>query len=302
MNIIDIRWILASIIIAAGIMLGISAHGGRLDLPAQNSPNSPLAIARALVADINYDGYPDFVLQNASTHQTAIWYLENNFYMGGVYGSTLRAGWELKGVADLNWDSHPDYVLFNPNTRQTAIWYLDYSGDNWYFPQPTFIGSAYGPTLPRGWELVATGGFDWTGLTDYVLCNPGTRQTAVWYLNNNVFVRGAYGPTLSAGWGVAGMVQYFYGEKDCALFNPITGQTVIAYLEGTTLIWSAYGPMVPRGWALVALADFDGDGYSDYLLYNASTRQTAIWYLYNNILLGGAYGPTIPVGWSLVAP
>ena len=32
-------------------------------------PASP-AVARALVADFNFDGYPDFVLQNASTHQT----------------------------------------------------------------------------------------------------------------------------------------------------------------------------------------------------------------------------------------
>jgi len=34
--------------------------------------------ARAVVADFNGDGHPDYVLQNANTRQTAIWYLNNN--------------------------------------------------------------------------------------------------------------------------------------------------------------------------------------------------------------------------------
>jgi hypothetical protein len=30
--------------------------------------------------DFNGNGYPDYVLFNATTHQTAIWYLNNNVY------------------------------------------------------------------------------------------------------------------------------------------------------------------------------------------------------------------------------
>jgi FG-GAP repeat. len=70
---------------------------------------------------------------------------------------------------------------------------------------PTFIGSAYGPTVPIGWELVATADLNGDGKPDYVLYNASTRQTAIWYLNNNVYVGGGYGPTLPAGmefgWG-----------------------------------------------------------------------------------------------------
>ncbi|HEU5246468.1 MAG TPA: hypothetical protein VFU09_05200, partial [Candidatus Udaeobacter sp.] len=94
-----------------------------------------------------------------------------------------------------NRDGHADYALFNPITRQTAIWYL--SG-------VTFIGGAYGPTLPSGWALVATGDFNGGGNPDYVLYKASTRQTAIWYLNNNVFVSSAYGPTLPAGWSLVG--------------------------------------------------------------------------------------------------
>jgi Chaperone of endosialidase len=60
---------------------------------------------------------------------------------------------------------------------------------------PTFIGSAYGPTPPSGWELIATADFNGNGYPDYLLYNSGTRRTAIWYLNNSVFVSAAWGPT-----------------------------------------------------------------------------------------------------------
>src|SRR5206468_1848431 len=82
-------------------------------------------------------GHPDWVLRNAGTSQTAIWYMNNNIFSSGAYGPTLAAGWGLSGAADFNSDGHPDYGLFNFTTRQTAIWYL--SG-------PTQIGTANGPT------------------------------------------------------------------------------------------------------------------------------------------------------------
>ena len=96
-------------------------------------------------------------------------------------------------MADFNRDGHADYALFNPTTRQTAIWYL--SG-------VTFIGGAYGPTLPGVWELVATADFNADSYPDYVLYNASTHQTAIWYLHNNVFVGGAFGPTVPAGWSL----------------------------------------------------------------------------------------------------
>jgi hypothetical protein len=250
--------------------------------------------ARAVVADFNSDGHPDYVLHNASTRQTAIWYLNNNVFAGGAFGPTLPASWGLEAVADFNRDSHPDYALFAPSTHQTAIWYL--SG-------PTFIGGAYGPSLPGVWELVATADFNGGGHPDYVLHNASTRQTAIWYLNNKVLTGGVYGPTLPPGWNLIGDADFNGdGHPDYALFNSSTRQTAIWYLSGPTLIGGAYGPTIPNGWILVAAADFNGDGHPDYLLYNAGSRQTAIWYLNNNVFIGAAYGPTVPAGWSLIAP
>ena len=45
--------------------------------------------------DFNNDWRPDFVLHNASTRGTAVWYLNNNVYIGGAFTPTLPAGWIL---------------------------------------------------------------------------------------------------------------------------------------------------------------------------------------------------------------
>jgi hypothetical protein len=250
--------------------------------------------SRAVVRDFNGDGHPDYVLCNPSTHQTAIWYLNNNVFIGGALGPSITAGWALRGLADFNGDSHSDYALFAPNTNQTALWYL--SG-------PTFIAGAYGPTLPNGWELVGTADCNGDSRPDYVLYNSSTHQTAIWYLNNNVYIGGGFGPTLPNGWRLVGVADFDGdGHPDYVLFHPSTGYTAIVYLSGRTVIGAAWGPTILSNWALVATGDFNGDGHPDYVLYNAGTRQTAIWYLINNVYVGGALGPTIPIGWSLTAP
>src|SRR6266566_7020345 len=61
----------------------------------------------AVPTDFNNDGKPDVVLYNASTHQTAVWYMNSNVHAGGASGPTLPADWSLVSVADFNRDGHP---------------------------------------------------------------------------------------------------------------------------------------------------------------------------------------------------
>jgi hypothetical protein len=244
--------------------------------------------------DFNTDWKPDFLLNNASTRQTAVWYINNNIRVGSAYGPTLPAGWSLVSVADFNRDRHPDYLLFNPSTRQSVIWYL--SGI-------ARISGTYGPTLPSGWQPVATGLFNSNLYPDLVLYNTSTHQTVVWYMNNNVHVSGSSGPTLPPGWILVSVADFNRdGHSDYLLFNPGTRQSMIWYLSGTTLLSNQYGPTITTDYELIGSADFNRDGKPDYLLSNSSTRQTVIWYLNKNVLAGAASGPTPPAGWSVVAP
>ena len=248
-------------------------------------------------SDFNRDGKPDYLLYNPGTRQTAVWYLNNNLFIGGAFAPTLPVGWRVIDVEDFNRDGRPDYALFNASTRRTAIWYL--SGVNGV----TFIGSAWGPILPSGWTLVATGEFNNDLKPDFVIFNASTRQTAIWYLNNNMFIGGAFGPSIPAPWSLVGIADFNRdGKRDYLLFNPNTHTSVIWYLSGAVRIGSAFGPTIAAGYNLIGTSDFNRDGKPDYLLFKPSTRQTAIWYLNNNVRIGTAVGPTLAAGFTLAAP
>jgi FG-GAP-like repeat/Beta-galactosidase len=242
-------------------------------------------------SDFDGDGHPDFVLYNASTHQTAVWYLNNTKLKSGSVGPTLPPYWQIAGVGDFNGDGHPDFALFNAVTGQTAIWYLSGS---------SVVGRAYGPSLPHGWQLVNVGDFNADSKADYVLFNPGTSQSAIWYLNGNTCIGRVFAPALPPRWRIAGVADFNGdGQLDYLLFNPSTRQSAIWYLSGVKYSGSAYGPTLPGDYALAGAADFNGDAKPDYVLYNPSTRQTAIWYLNRNVLIGRGGGPTLPTSWSL---
>jgi hypothetical protein len=244
--------------------------------------------------DFNRDQKPDYLLFNASTRQTSIWYLNNNVYLSSALGPTLPAGWRLVDIGDFNRDGKPDYVLFNASTRRTTIWYLNNNA---------YLSGAFGPTVPAGSSLVAVGDFNRDGKPDYVLFNASTRQTAIWYLNNNVYISAANGPTLPANWQIVGVADFNRdGKPDYLLFNSSTRQTAIWYLNNNAFVSSVAGPTVSAGYSLTGTADFNRDYKPDYVLFNAGTHRTAIWYLNNNAYVSGAYGPTLPAGWTLVKP
>jgi hypothetical protein len=244
--------------------------------------------------DFNRDQKPDYLLFNASTRQTSIWYLNNNVYLSSALGPTLPAGWRLVDIGDFNRDGKPDYVLFNPTTRQTSIWYLNNN---------VYVSFASGPTLPAGWSLAAIGDFNRDTKPDYILFNASTHRTSIWYLNNNAYLAFAGGPTLPAGCQIVGVADFNGDAKlDYLLFNSSTRQSLIYYLNNSAYVSSAYGPTIPSGYTLTGAADFNLDGKPDYALFNPSTRQTAIWYLYNYKLIKYTSAPTLPAGWSLVKP
>src|SRR5262249_32063722 len=112
-------------------------------------------------ADMNGDGHPDFVLFNFVTPQTAIWYMNNNIFVGALSGPPLPSSSGLFGVADFNGDGDPDFLLrrFGVDTRKTGIWYMNNNN---------FVGALFGPTLPVGWFFLGVADFNIDGHPDFV--------------------------------------------------------------------------------------------------------------------------------------
>ena len=198
---------------------------------------------------------------------------------------------QLVQPGDFNGDGFVDFGLFRSSDRKTALWYLSFDD---------FVGSAYGPTLPAGWELIDVADFNSDAQSDYLLFNATTRQTAVWFMANAAFIGSAYGPTIPEGWKLIGAPKFGGWNLRLLLFRPSTGQTAIWYLEGTTIVEYLYGPTLPAGWAPVDAANFGESEDTDLLLYHAGTRKTAIWFWDGNSYEPGVYAPTAPSGWEVV--
>jgi hypothetical protein len=234
-----------------------SPEGINLDVIGYDlAATTPIAVPY----DFNNDGQSDYLLYNSSTQQTAIWYLNNNVFIGAAFGPNLPGGWQLVGVADFNRDGHPDYLLYSPVTRQTVIWYMT-----------TTCTPALGwADSSRGWNVVALADFNLDGYPDYLLFNANTRVTVIWYMRVNAHIGSATGPILPGGWSLRAVADFNGdGRPDYLLYSPVTRQTVIWYMSGATHTSSAAGPTIVAGWEMVGTADFDRNARPDYVLYSS---------------------------------
>jgi len=218
---------------------------------------------------------------------------------GGVNSDlfTISAsGANINVPTDFDQNGQPDYLLYNGATHRTAVWYMNNNVP---------IGSAFGPTLPAGWNVIDAVDFNGDGNPDYALFNPSTRRTAIWYLSGVTLITGAFGPTLASGWGLVATADFNgNGTPDYVLYNASTRQTEVMLMNNNQGDRTVPAPTLPAGWRLAGVADFNGDGNIDYLLFNANTGHTAIWYLAFSYVSGvtavsGANTPTIGSGFQL---
>jgi hypothetical protein len=193
---------------------------------------------------------------------------------------------------DFNHDDKPDYALYNGGTGRTAVWYLNDS---------ILLGSAFGPTLPLGWNVIDVADFNGDGQPDYALFNPNTHQTAIWYLSGLTFIGSAFGPTLPSGWELVAVGKFNDDcQPDYVLYHASTRRTAVWYMTNNVFAGGAFGPILAAGWRVAGVADFNRDGETDYALFNPSTRQTAIYYLLGPVYVKSAFGPTIGSGYELM--
>lgn len=165
---------------------------------------------RALLAaktDFNKNGVPDFVLNNPSTGDVAMWYMggtNGDTVSSGAYvSSTLPSGWVVAGTGDFNGDGITDLVLNNPSTGDVAIWYMSGTSGN------TVSSGAYASsTLPSGWVVAGVGDFNGDGKPDLVLNKTSTGDVAFWYMggaNGSTVLGGSsLATTMPSGWVISG--------------------------------------------------------------------------------------------------
>ena len=203
-------------------------------------------------ADFNNDGHPDYLLYNAASRQTAIWYLNNNVYVSGVYGpnsSLVGAGSLVARVSG----PLAAYKKFRPR------WFV--KGTHAENPAPARkrlypkkdpnSGDHFDRSLSR---LTTMEAFQTTKPKKGTTMNPPAHFRKLRILPLLI----ALALVARSADAYLAAISDFNGDghPDYVLENGNTNQTAIWYLNNNVFVSDVHGPTLPAGWGVVGVADF----------------------------------------------
>jgi hypothetical protein len=260
-------------------------------------------------ADLNDDRRPDLIWVNAGTGDLAAWNMG-----GGVYGERmlnggplnslpLPAGWQVVGTGDVDGDGHTDLFL-QSDTGRLAAWFFD----GWTLRGGVFLNPRQ--VSDTNWKVRAVGDFNHDGHPDLVWQYAPTGQVAFWLLNGTMAIDYVI-PSVSApggDWEIVGTGDSNRdGERDLFWQQRVTGQLAVWRMRGTVFeagLLLSSSPSDPK-WHVAAVADLDGDAYSDVVFQHADTGQLGAWYLRDSMVrFGLLLVPSLPSPntWKIAGP
>lgn len=194
--------------------------------------------------------------------------------------------------ADFNGDGRSDIFWHNPSTGQTSTWLMNGTST------PTALTS---PTLPLGWEPVATGDFNADGKGDLFWRHTSTGETSVWLMNGGTYTTAFRTTTMPSPWKPVVSADFDgNGRTDLFWRNTSTGQSQVWFMNGASQPTIVASTSVAVEWTPVAAGDFNGDGKGDIFWRNSVTGETSVW-----LMSGANYSSafrtiTVPGPWELV--
>ena len=286
--------------VTSGVLQGTNRGGnGGNGFVTKLNPNTPVP---RVAFDLNNDGRSDLMLQNPSSGQATVWFM-NAFNFIGYSNLSLNGGihYTLVGKGDFTGNGSTAFVFQSKLNNSVFYWY----GQGLVNTNITGGDNVY-PIPDAGWKVVAIGDFNGDGKSDLVFQNQTTNQVSIWFMNAQYYQSGVLMPyTPPAGWVVVGAGDFNGdGQADLAFQNVNTGQVSIWFMNGSTYSSGAIvTTTVAAGWNVVGVADYNGDGYADLLLQNTNTAQGAMWFMNGTTYLGGSLLSLSPLqGWSIVGP
>lgn len=128
--------------------------------------------------------------------------------------------------------------------------------------------------------------FNRDGGYDLLWQNSSTGQIAAWMMNGPTLSESRYASpdrVTDTAWKIKGSADFNGdGKPDLLWQNDTTGQLALWYLDGTYMFQSGYISPDRAGdpnWKVVAIRDFNWDGYPDLIFRHKNTGQLAVWFL-----------------------
>jgi FG-GAP-like repeat/Divergent InlB B-repeat domain len=148
-------------------------------------------------ADMDQDGYPDFLWQHLTTGELVIWFMTANERRAAVaLGQLVDLEWAIAAAADVNGDHYPDLLWHNVSTGALRVWYMQ---GQTRLAEEAFVPDRLSDT---SWRLRGAVDLDRNGYPDLIWQNTTTFEIGAWLLEGVNVIGGQWlGPPLaSADW------------------------------------------------------------------------------------------------------
>ena len=227
--------------------------------------------ATGSAADFNADGKQDIVWR-AHSGKPVVWQMDG---LTPSSRATLTTGPDAASAivgAGKFFSGGAGGILWVNSSHELSIWRVS----NGAITQSCVIASGIDP----GWSVLGIGDLDGNGIDD-VLWRLSDGSINAYLMNGCVApVTVTLDATASSSWTFAGIgtVEDNHNLPAGAVFwRDGDGDVVLWRLNGTAIFSKTLAAGSYASWSIAAVADFDGDGYSDILWRDAGGTQAALW-------------------------
>lgn len=273
-----------------------TSHAGKYTVVVSNSGGSVTSaeavltitgVSRASKGDLNGDGQPDILFQDANGF-LGTWFMNGlNLTSGGFLqpNNVGDVGYRVVGMGDFNRDGKED-ILFQHTDGTLAVWYMNGTS----LASASYLDPRN--TGDKNWRVVCAGDLNADGKPDLILQHTDG-SPAVWYMDGIKLNSGALFSPRSPGdarWRVVGLGDFNADNRQDLVFQHDDGTLAVWFLNGATLtqssLFSATSP--GAGWRAVGVADRNQDGKPD-LLFQHTNSDLAVWFMDGTRFASGVY-------------
>jgi hypothetical protein len=249
--------------------------------------------AGATVNDLNDDGRPDLLFQNAASGELTTWSMNVNQQLSSAaLPQEVDLNWRVAGEGDMDRDGQTDVIWHNTATGANRVWLMNGS---------LLAGEAALPGLTAAylsWRVAGVGDFDADGIPDLVWQDDTTGTVAVWFIS-----RAGDGSftlkttrtvtTIATNWKIRGVADFNRDLIPDLVYQDTTAGWIAVWFMGPgaasvrdTRYFTLNGTpqRIDPNWRIVAAGDFNNDLRAD-IVWQHTNGWLALWLTWDNFVL-----------------